>query len=826
MTKRGRYSLCLLSTLWTASIAAAPAAEIDFSHDIVPILREHCGNCHTGGEKQGGFSMNTRESLLAGGDLGGDVIPGKSGESELIARISSDDADLRMPPEGEPLPAAKIALLRQWIDAGAPWEPGFAFQQSAYEPPLRPRRVELPPAVAGRENPVDRIVDAYLAEHGIEPLGAVDDATFLRRVSLDVVGLLPTPEQLADFLADGASDKRQRLVDDLLADDVAYAEHWLTFWNDLLRNDYTGTGFITGGRKQITDWLHRSLIDNKPYDQFVRELIAPTSESEGFIQGIRWRGDVSASQTQEIQFAQNISQAFLGINMKCASCHNSFIDRWTLDETYGLAAIYATAPLEIHRCDKPIGQQAKAAWIFPELGQIRADAPQPERLQQLAALMTHPENGRFTRTIVNRIWHRLMGRGIVHPVDAMHTPPWSADLLDYLAVHLADHGCDLKQTIRLICTSQAYQAATPPLEDPAEGGSYVFRGPLARRMTAEQFMDVVWQITGAGPSKADVNVLRARLAPSDAEKQVEPAAPRSPSDLAGRWIWSYAEASGGVPAAGETITVRRQFELNALPTRAAAVVTCDNEYTVYVNRARIQADTNWETVESVPLAGQLRAGANEILIVARNAGSGPNPAGLYFEARIRLPDDTTLVIGSDASWQWTASVPDAQGRFADGQPAEWKPAAVLANPAVWASRVDDQLVALLARPSTGSQPMVRASLMKNDAFMRALGRPTRDQIVSMRPSDLTTLEAINLSNGQDLADTIARGAPRALQQVTPTGDWATELASWLFAFSLSRGPTSHELIIARQLLGDSPAAENVEDLMWAVFMLPEFQLVR
>ncbi|MCH5375366.1 MAG: PSD1 and planctomycete cytochrome C domain-containing protein, partial [Planctomycetes bacterium] len=568
-------AFALLVAAATSVIAPCPAAEVDFSHDIVPVLREHCGQCHTGGEKQGGLSMNTRESLLAGGDLGGDVIPGESGKSELIARVSSDDDDLRMPPEGDRLPAAKVALLRTWIDAGASWEPGFAFQKSAYEPPLLPRRPALPPAVDGRENPVDRIVDAYLAEHDIRRLQPVDDATFLRRVSLDVVGLLPTPERLAEFLADDRPDKRARFVDDLLADDVAYAEHWLTFWNDLLRNDYAGTGFITGGRKQITDWLYRSLIDNKPYDQFVSELIAPTPESEGFIQGIRWRGDVSASQTQEIQFAQNITQAFLGINMKCASCHNSFIDRWTLDETYGLAAIYATQPLEIHRCDKPVGRQAEAAWIFPELGQISPDAPQPERLQQLAALITHPDNGRFTRTMVNRIWHRLMGRGIVHPVDAMHTPPWSADLLDYLGVDLADHGYDLKQTIRLICTSQAYQAMTPPLEAVPESGAYVFRGPLTRRMTAEQFLDAVWQITGAGPSKADVSLLRARLTPPDAAAEGDTAAPRSPSDLVGKWIWSYPEASGAVPAAGESVTMRRQFELPAAPTYAAAVLTCD-----------------------------------------------------------------------------------------------------------------------------------------------------------------------------------------------------------------------------------------------------------
>ncbi|MFM7831572.1 MAG: DUF1549 domain-containing protein, partial [Planctomycetaceae bacterium] len=126
---------------------------------------------------------------------------------------------------------------------------------------------------------------------------------------------------------------------------------------------------------------------------------------------------VSAGQTVEIQFAQSVAQSFLGINLKCASCHDSFIDRWTLDEAWGMAAVYASAPQAIHRCDKPTGSTAQAAWLFPELGQIDPAAPREQRLQQLAALMTHPENGRFTRTIANRLWYKLTGRGIVHPLD-------------------------------------------------------------------------------------------------------------------------------------------------------------------------------------------------------------------------------------------------------------------------------------------------------------------------------------------------------------------------------------------------------------------------
>ena len=462
------------------SLAAVPlsAAEVDFSHDIVPVLKQHCGQCHTGDQQKGGLSLNTRQAALAGGESGPVIMVGKSGDSELVTRMATADESLQMPPEGPRVPPEQVALVKRWIDEGLRWEEGFSFGRRAYEPPLKPRRADLPPAVDGRENPVDRLMDAYLAQHQLARPLPIDDATFARRVYLDIIGLLPTPDELQAFLGDGGSDKRARLVRALLDRDVDYAEHWLTFWNDLLRNDYTGTGFITGGRRQISKWLYTALVTNMPYDQFARELIAPpTEESAGYGQGIRWRGDVSAGQTVEIQFAQSVGQSFLGINLKCASCHDSFIDRWKLEESFGLAAVFSTRPLEIHRCDKPIGKTATASWLFPELGQIDPAAPQPERLKQLAALMTHPENGRFTRTIVNRLWHRLMGRGIVHPTDAMQTEPWNADLLDYLAVHLADCRYDLKQTIELLATSQAYQSQSQVVAKGTDDHGYVYAGP-------------------------------------------------------------------------------------------------------------------------------------------------------------------------------------------------------------------------------------------------------------------------------------------------------------------------------------------------------------
>ena len=182
--------------------------------------------------------------------------------------------------------------------------------------------------------------------------------------------MLPTPEQLDAFLQDAAPDKRAQLVRRLLDDKRNYADHWLTFWNDLLRNDYEGTGFIDGGRKQISEWLYTSLLANKPYNQFVAELVNPGDKADGFTAGIIWRGTVNASMSPPMQAAQSVSQVFLGINLKCASCHDSFVSDWTLADAYGMAAVFSDDTLELVHCDKPTGQKAALRFLYPEIGTL------------------------------------------------------------------------------------------------------------------------------------------------------------------------------------------------------------------------------------------------------------------------------------------------------------------------------------------------------------------------------------------------------------------------------------------------------------------------
>jgi hypothetical protein len=780
-------------------------AEVDFAHQVVPVLKEHCAKCHMDTAKKGGFSMNTRESLVAGSENGAVVELGKSHESLLIESILSDDKTERMPPKGPRVPAEQVEVLKKWIDEGMKWEPGFSFGKLSYEPPLKPRRPELPPVVDGREHPVDRILDRHFAENEITRPQPISDAAFIRRLTLDLTGLVPDPAAVDAFVADPSPGKRAKLIELTLANNTDYAEHWLSFWNDLLRNDYQGTGYIDGGRRQVTKWLYQSLVANKPYDQFARELLAPPNdESRGFIDGIQWRGRVNASQVREIQFSQSISQTFLGLNMKCASCHDSFVDRWKLDEAYGLAAIYAEKPLEIARCDVPTGRMAKPGWIFPELGEVDPAAPKPERLKQLAALMTHPDNGRFTRTIVNRLWQRLMGRGIVHPVDAMDTEPWNADLLDYLAVRFVDDGYDLKKALAFIASSQAYQSQPVVIKEGEDLA--LFRGPLAKRMSAEQFVDAVWSLTGTAPAKTAAGIPRAL--------------PNKGGGLEARWIWSDATASSSAPG-GHTITLGTEVVLPAVPTSARAVFIADNSASIFVNgKPVVQEPPGAEAPlpRSIELK-HLRSGKNSIIVVARNGDATPNPAGFIFQANLVLPGAGPVAVASGPSWKWTATLPDANGRFAS-PPADWQAAALVANPNVWDSFTSGLADGLNGGGGTG--PMVRSALVSSDLLMRALGRPNREQIVSMRPDNITTLEAIDLANGELLAGLLRKGAAAWHASKAPT----PELVDTVFMRALGRRPTPAEKAGLVAELGANPSAQTIEDLLWMVLLLPEFQFVR
>lgn len=793
------------------------AEMVDFVHDIVPVLKRNCVHCHGGREAEGDFSLNTR-TLVADS---GYVDLESPDDSYLLELIRSTDPDTQMPPADRPrMSEQEVTLVRRWINEGMTWDADFTFAIQTYEPPLRPRVPLLPAPRDGRDHSIDRILDEYLARNGVQRPSPIDDATFLRRVSLDLIGLLPSEEQLEAFLADSNPLKRAEWIDARLDDEIGYADHWISFFNDLLRNDYSGTGFITGGRRQISTWLYASLRSNKPFDVMVRELIAPPSQaSQGYIDGIKWRGEVSAGQTLPIQFSQSISQSFLGINMKCASCHDSFIDRWTLKDAYGLAAIYADEALELHRCDQPIGETAAASWLFPEIGQVDPDAPRTQRLQQLAGLMTDPENGRFARTIVNRLWYQLMGRGIVHPLDAMQSQPWNEDLLDYLATELVENHYDLKSVLRLIATSAAYQSATEVASEQSVADDYIYRGPRSKRMTAEQFIDNIWLLTGAAPKRYDAPVIRGLIPARDGNESQPDVFP----EITGKWIWAPLEY--GVAPGGQSVALRKKIQLPAEVAAGGAVVTCDNAFDLYVNGRWVSSGQDWTQPEAVPLRGSLKKGANSIVVIVKNGADVPNAAGFFFQAHLKLSDQSSIRLQSDETWEFNSNAPPMGENKLPRIRGPWQRVEVVPALSVWANMMNQRGRPMLAEVEkmTEAMPMVRASLMKNTALMKSLGRPMREQIVSMRPDRLTTLEAIDLANDPTLADTFARGAERLLEQ---TGGDTDAIARSLFRRALTRPPTEQELKLIGSVLGDRPDQALVQDAIWAICMLPEFFLIR
>ena len=809
------FVLLLVCTKATGNVLAD---DVDFSHEVVPILRQHCVACHGDREAKGGFSMNSRDSFLESDA----AVPGDAEASYFLELVSSVDPEAQMPPGDKPrVSARQQQTLARWVKEGMHWQDDFSFATPTYEPPLRPRQVTLPPAIDRRNHPIDRIIDNDLARRGFSPLDTVGDSTFVRRASLDLNGLLPTSQVLDAFVNDTASDKHERLVERLLANDVAYAEHWLTFWNDLLRNDYDGTGFITGGRKQITAWLYEALVSNQPYDVMARELLAPQgAASRGFIDGIKWRGDVSAGQTVEIQFSQSVAQSFLGINMKCASCHDSFIDQWKLSDAYALAAVYSEQPLELHRCDKPTGEMAKPGWLFPELGDIDASVDRDTRLRQLSRLMTTSENGRFARTIVNRLWCQLMGRGIVHPLDAMHTRPWNEDLLDVLANHLIEHEYDLKTTLRFMATSRAYRSRCEIESEEPAAADYVYAGPRAKRMTAEQFVDAVWQLTRSAPTSFDAPVIRESRSTSQNTQNRTGGV----GELAGQWIWGDSAAGGGVPPGGETLVFRLSIELPSAPVRGVAMITADNAFKLYLGGREIVASDDWTKPVLAPLQGRLKQGRNDITIVASNALDRPNAAGLYFDSWLIFADGEKRRYRSDGNWRYSEK---PVGKSKEGRLGKvtgpFRPVVSLGRVRGYEKAFTPSILQSFRSSQADDLPMVRASLLKADFLMRALGRPNRDQIVTSRPRELTMLEAIELYNGQSFADLLSHGAEYWADQKFESTD---DMTATVFFEALSRAPTDQEMRTLRELVGESPQRTAIEDMLWSIVMMPEFFVVQ
>lgn len=463
------------------------AGGVDFHREIKPLLETHCFSCHQGAKVKGGLRLDLHAEALRGGNADGPaIVPHKPADSALLQRITSSDPDEVMPAKGERLSAVEIALFKRWIEEGAVW-PDF---------------------------PNDGLA--------LTPL--TDDLTFLRRVTLDTIGLTPTETEVTAFLADRSSERRARVIDRLLAD-PRWADHQMGYWLDVLAENPNLINPTLNNTGPFRWWLHESLLDNKPLDLFVTELLRLEGSERfggpaGF--GVASQNDVPMAAKGII-----VSSAFLGVEMKCARCHDAPTHASKQKELFALAAMLDKKPLKVPATSSvsldhlrvggreplievtlPPGSTVAPAWPFAQFCDEQtaasiAEDPSNSR-DRLAALITAPQNERFAQVMVNRIWQRFMGRGIVETIgDWEKSTPSHPELLRWLAREFVRSGYDMKAIARLILTSHAYQRATDPtLTEPGA----LFAAPAPRPIGAEQLVDSLFSATGKPLALEAVNL--------------------------------------------------------------------------------------------------------------------------------------------------------------------------------------------------------------------------------------------------------------------------------------------------------------------------------
>ncbi len=748
---------------------------VDFLTGVQPVLSEKCLSCHSGDTPQGGLKVHTREEMLKGGQSGPALVPGKGTESLLVTKMQGKKG-LRMPPSGPPLSADVIDRIKLWIDQGANFS-GASLKTERIAP-VGPRTPAIPPGQA--ENPVDRFVDAYLSKNNVPTPKVVADGVFARRIAYDITGLPLSPEQLRAFETDKSPSKRARLIDTLLADRQAYAENWMSYWNDLLRND---EGVIYHGeRKTITKWLFDSLSKNRPYDQMVRELLNPETNgsSEGFLVGVSWRGVVSASQTPPMQAAQNAAQVFLGINLKCAACHDSFINRWQLKDTFGLANMFSEEPLDLVRCDVPLGQKSQAKFLYMPSKQPVADTLALRR-EAAAEWFVSDDNGRFARTIVNRYWRQFFGRGIVEPVDDMDALPWNEDLLDWLASDFVANGHDLQHLIKRIASSRAYEFESVKQKETAK--SYIFRGPQLRRITAEQFDDTISAVTGS---------------------------------------WRV-----NSPRTETFATYTREWKLKSDPlSRLLGRPIRDQVYTERSNTATtLQA---LELTNGPILSTRLERGAKSLL-----GESKPAPVNIFDSKTVRsgaVPIDVDI---TNANELWLV-IEDVDSYDRARVIAGWANAELIGPQGPVKLATVQSILPVSSkemRLKDGTADAIAADIpsmlgwnIAGKGFTRFRAQAAVDE--RSRQSDIgPAIRFFVFGTKPDLEHLIRIQGNPPLPPVKPVTDSAA-LTDRLYTYLLSRNPTEKERQTAIAVLGGAKATTaGTEDLLWALLMSPEFQYI-
>lgn len=360
-------------------------------------------------------------------------------------------------------------------------------------------------------NFVDDYVFANLQQIGVPPSPLCDDATFIRRVSLDIAGRLPTVQETSDFVASTQADKRDQVIESLLRS-PQYADFFANKWTALLKNRRDDASDITSNFA-FHAWIRDSLLENVPYDQLVRQLLAATGRIVSN-PPVAWYKRVSDQKEQ----LEDVAQLFLGVRMQCAQCHHHPFERWSQDDYYSLAAFFsqvgrkptdtAGEDLIFHKRglatakNVKTGQDLVPAAFGDDVGKI---APDEDPRLRLADWMSSPDNPFFAKALVNRYWKHFFNRGLIEPEDDIRdtNPPTNPELLAALEQHFISSGYDLKDLVRVITRSKAYQlSAMPNDHNTVDRQNYSRYYP--RRLQAEVMLDAIDHLTGATTSFANL----------------------------------------------------------------------------------------------------------------------------------------------------------------------------------------------------------------------------------------------------------------------------------------------------------------------------------
>ena len=363
-----------------------------------------------------------------------------------------------------------------------------------------PKALEFSWADVKENNYIDTHIHNKLRKLRIQPSEVCSDSEFLRRASLDICGIVPTPEQVTAFLADEDPNKRSKLVDELL-ERKEFVELWVMKWSELLQIRSTQQVSYKSTLPYY-NWLQQQIADEVPVDQMVRSLLG----SEG---GTFSNPATNYYQTEQdnLKVAENVAQVFMGMRIQCAQCHNHPFDRWTMDDYYSFAAFFAQIgrkgaedPREQIVFNRNGGETrhpvTKAVMKPKYLGGAYPDLKGVDRRVSLAQWLTQPDNPYFSKNLANIVWAHFFGKGIVQEVDDVRVsnPPVNPELLDDLGKRFAEYKFDFKKLVRDICNSRTYQLSTQTNES-NESDLTNFSHSSLRRVRAEVLLDVISRIT-------------------------------------------------------------------------------------------------------------------------------------------------------------------------------------------------------------------------------------------------------------------------------------------------------------------------------------------